>query len=97
MPEEHLVRLAVGMPFARAADQLGEVTGVQVSEATVRRHSEKAGQASVEVQTQQSQEPSPSSDQGKQSEAKLVLSRDGASVSLLHKPWAEVCTLAMGR
>lgn len=43
------------MPCARAAQQVGEVTGVQVSEATVRRQTEKAGQASVEVQTQQSQ------------------------------------------
>lgn len=97
MQEEHLVRLAVWMPFARAAEQLGEVTGVQISEATVRRHTEKAGQAYVEVQTQQSQEPEPSSDQGKQSEAKLVLSSDGAYVSLLHKQWAEVRTLAIGK
>ncbi len=85
------------MPFARAAEQLGEVTGVQVSEATVRRHTEKAGQAYVEVQTQPSQEPSSSSDQGQQSEAKLVLRSDGASVSLLHKPWAEVRPLAIGK
>ena len=97
MQEEHLVHLAVWMPFARAAHQLGEVTGVQVSEATVRRHTEKAGQASVEVQSQQSQAPLPSSDPTKPGEAKLALSSDGASVSLLHKHWAEVRTLAIGK
>ena len=31
LQEEHLVRLAIWMPFARAAQQLGEVTGVQES------------------------------------------------------------------
>lgn len=97
LQEEHLVRLAIWMPFARAAQQLGEVTGVQVSEATVRRHTQKAGQAYVEVQTQQSQAPEPSLAQDKRTEGKLVLSSDGAYVSLLHKQWAEVRTLAIGQ
>jgi hypothetical protein len=96
MQEEHLVRLAIWMPFARAAEELGEVTGVQVSEATVRRHTHQAGQAYVEVQTQQSQAPDGSSTHRKSAEARLVLSSDGAYVSLLSKQWAEVRTLAIG-
>jgi hypothetical protein len=96
MQEEHLVRLAIWMPFARAAKELGEVTGVQVSEATVRRHTQQAGQAYVEVQTQQSQAPDGSSHHCGPAEARLVLSSDGAYVSLVRQQWAEVRTLAIG-
>jgi len=96
LQEEHLVRLAIWMPFARAAQQLAEVTRVHVSEATVRRHTQKAGQAYVEVQTLQSQAPEPSAAQSQQAAGRLVLSSDGAYVSLLRKQWAEVRTLALG-
>jgi hypothetical protein len=85
------------MPFARAAQLLGDLTGVQVSEATVRRHTEKGGQAYVEVQTQQSQAPVSVTDRVKQTPEKLAISSDGAYVSLLHKQWAEVRTLVIGQ
>jgi hypothetical protein len=94
--EEHLVHLATWMPFARAAQLLEDLTGVQVSEATVRRHTEKGGQAYVEVQTQQSQASVSVTDQVKRAPEKLAISSDGASVPLLHKQWAEVRTLVIG-
>lgn len=96
MQEEKLAHVAVWMPCARAAHMLGCTAGVHVSEATVRRHTEKAGKAYVEVQTQQSQADLPASEQDKRAPAKLALSSDGAYVSLLHKQWAEVRTVAIG-
>lgn len=93
--EEHLVHLSAWMPFARAADLLREVTGVQISETTARRHTEKAGEAYAQFQTEQSQAPLQSRDEQK-SAARLVLSSDGAYVPLLHGQWAEVRTLVIG-
>ena len=52
---EHLVHLASWMPFARAADLLERLLGVQVSAATVRRLTEAAGATLEQVQTAASQ------------------------------------------
>jgi hypothetical protein len=41
--QEHLAHLAIWMPFARAAQMLERLLGVQVSEPTVRRETERAG------------------------------------------------------
>jgi hypothetical protein len=43
--QEHLVHLSLWMPFGRATKLLGDVTGVQISEATGRRQTEAAGAA----------------------------------------------------
>ena len=94
--EEYLVRFSSWMPFARAIELLQAVTGVQISEATARRHTECAGEAYVEVQTQSSQAPIPLSDEKTRADPRLALSSDGAYVSLLHGQWAEVRTLAIG-
>lgn len=94
--EEHLVRLAVWMPFRRAGKMLEELTGVQVSEATVRRHTQEAGAAYEQVQTQQSQAPLHARETNEPVEEALVISSDGAYVPLLHGRWAEVRTLAIG-
>jgi hypothetical protein len=53
--EEHLVHLASWMPFERAGQMLHALTGVHVSEAAVRRHTEQMGQVYEEVQNKQSQ------------------------------------------
>jgi len=94
--EEHLVRLATWMPFACAGQMLQALTGVQVSEATVRRHTEQAGQIYETVQNEQSQgrsaSPSPTTD----APAQVVLSADGAFVPLVGGVWAEVRTVAIG-
>lgn len=91
--QDHLVRLAVWMPFARAAEMLEALTGVQVSEATMRRQTYTAGVAYQAVQTAQAaagEQPAPSKPVGK-----LVVSADGAMVPLVHGQWAEVKTLVI--
>ena len=50
---ERLVRLGTRMPFAAAATELAAGHQVQVSEATARRATERAGAAYVAVQTAQ--------------------------------------------
>jgi len=55
---EHLAHLAVWMPFERACHMLEEVLGIQVSEATVRRGTERAGALYEARQTVQSQQTS---------------------------------------
>jgi hypothetical protein len=94
--EEHLVRLSAWMPFRHAIRLLGELMGVQISEASARRHTQQAGTAYEQVQTQQSQMPAPSTVSAEPAEASLALSSDGAYVPLLHGQWAEVRTLAIG-
>ena len=94
--EEHLVHLAAWMPFAHAATLLQEIIGVQVSETTVRRHTEQAGEAYVQVQTEQWQLAAHPTDEQQAAAAKLALSSDGASVPLVQGQWAEVRTLAIG-
>lgn len=92
--QDHLVRLAVWMPFERAAEMLEALTGVQVSEATVRRQTYTAGVAFQAVQTAQAaagEQPARSKPVGK-----LVFSADGAMVPLVHGQWAEVKTLVIG-
>ncbi len=75
---------------------LAHFTKVDVSKPTVRRNTERAGEAYVAVQTaevtrlEQELPPAP------QGPALQQLSVDGAMVPLLHKEWAEVKTLAIG-
>jgi hypothetical protein len=92
--QDHLIRLAVWMPFARAAEMLAALTGVQVSEATIRRQTYTAGMAYQAVQTAQAGRPE--EPEGPEPVGALVLSTDGAMVPLVHGQWAEVKTLAIG-
>lgn len=92
--EEHLVHLAVWMPFAQAACMLETLIGVQISEATVRRHSEQAGKVCEALQN--APEPSAPIPNPEQVPRRLALSADGAFVSLRAGAWAEVRTLAIG-
>jgi hypothetical protein len=95
--QESLVRLGTWMPFRRATQELNHFTGVRVSEATARRLTEQAGADYVAVQTEQVEQihqqlPAPPAGPKLQ-----LLSVDGAFVPLIHKEWAEVKTLALGR
>ncbi len=93
---EHLAHLAVWMPYARAQEMLEEFLGIQVSEPTVRRGTQRAGALYEARQTAQSQ-------QACQAEApatpceKQVSSTDGAYVPLIKGEWAEVRTVAIGQ
>lgn len=93
--QEQLVHLAVWMPFERAVQMLKRFTGVQISEATARRHTYQVGQIAQEVQNTQA-----SADAGvapcAKGQEKLIVSPDGAMVPLLHGQWAEVKTVVVG-
>ena len=91
--QDHLSRLAVWMPFERAAQMLAALTGVQVSEATTRRQTYTAGVAYEAVQAAQALTPV---DSGAPPVDHLVISADGAMVPLVHGQWAEVKTLVIG-
>ena len=94
---ESVVRMGTWMPFGRAAQELEHLLGVQVSEASVRRLSERAGASYVSVQEEEVERLErelPTAPLGPQLQ---LLSVDGAMVPLLNKQWAEVKTLAVGR
>jgi len=94
LSQDHLSRLAVWMPFERAAQLLAALCGVQVSEATARRQTYTAGAAYEAVQAAQAlttEDPD-----GGSPVDHLVISADGAMVPLVHGQWAEGKTLVIG-
>ncbi len=93
--QEHLTHLAMWMPFERAAQMLERLLGVQVSEPTVRRSTQRAGALYETRQTAQSQQQSPAELPTRSAE-KQVISIDGAYVPLVNGQWAEVRTVAIG-
>ncbi len=93
--QEHLTHLASWMPFARAAQMLERLLGVQVSEPTVRRGTQRTGalyEARQTVQSQQTVQAEPALVTCEQQ----VISTDGAYVPLVKGEWAEVRTVAIG-
>lgn len=93
---ESVVRMGTWMPFGRAAQELEHLLGVQISEASVRRLSERSGASYVEVQeaeVERLERELPAAPAGPQLQ---LLSVDGAMVPLLNKQWVEVKTLAVG-
>jgi hypothetical protein len=91
-----LVRLGSWMPFAFAARELGWLTQAVMSESVAQRLTEAAGAAYVAEQTaavaalERTPTPEPAGP------ARLQVSVDGAMISLVHKQWVEVKTLAIG-
>ena len=83
------------MPFERAAQMLDRVLGVQVSEPTVRRGTQRAGTLYEARQTAESQQPTQASRVETSCEHQ-VISTDGAYVPLVAGAWAEVRTVAIG-
>ena len=94
--QQSVVRLGSWLPFAQAAEAWQCFMGVQVSEPTVRRVTERSGAASITVQTaavetiEQTLPPAPAGPPVQ------LLSVDGAMVPLVHQEWAAVKTLALG-
>lgn len=93
---EEIVRLAVWLPFAKAAQLTEAFRRVPVSEPTVRRLTETAGAALVAHETAvverlERERPVPPAGPAVQQ-----VSVDGAMVPLVHGEWAEVKTLAVG-
>jgi hypothetical protein len=93
---EDMVRLGARIEFGPAAAEIGRLKKVHVSKPTVRRDTEKAGDAYVVVQTEQlaalekELPPAPLGPPLQQ------LSVDGVMVPLLHGEWGEVKSLAIG-
>ena len=93
---EDLALLGSWMPFGQAAKTVGHFRKIEVSEATVRRFTERSGQAWVELQTEQAAVLEGETGEGPEGPALQQLSVDGAMVPLLHGEWCEVKTLAIG-
>lgn len=84
------------MPFDKVAEMMEELLSVQTNEETVRRHTEQVGSWMEAWQTAEVEaEDEPSQDLERPME-RCVISSDGAMVSLVHKQWAEVRTVAIG-
>ena len=93
---EDLVHFATWMPFAQAAKQLARSARVEVSEPTVRRHTEAAGAAYVAVQSAEAERVLRDGPESPVAPAAVVVSVDGAMVPLCRGEWAEVKTLVVG-
>jgi hypothetical protein len=93
--QEHLAHLGSWMPFDRARQMLERLLGVQISEPSVRRGTERAGALYEARQTAQSTPATHSSARVPIGE-KLAFSTDGAYVPLVGGNWAEVRTVVIG-
>jgi hypothetical protein len=91
-----LVQLGADLPFERAAWWLRALTGIAVSEATVRRQTEAAGATAVaegvaEVERLEREAPLPPV-----RPERLVMGADGALVPLVNGEWAEMKLVSVG-
>ncbi|HEY8056976.1 MAG TPA: hypothetical protein VIE13_13805 [Terriglobales bacterium] len=91
-----LARLGATLPFAQAAALLAELTGLLVSAATLRRHTEALGAAAVAqeedlVARLERDLPAPPAGPDR-----LVFGADGALVPLVGGEWAEVKLMSLG-
>lgn len=93
---ESVVRLGSWMPFARAAKELEHLIGVPLSEATVRRVTERAGADYVAVQEAEVERLEREAPVPVQGPSLQLMSVDGAFVPLTGKQWREVKTLVLG-
>ncbi|HEV2239003.1 MAG TPA: ISKra4 family transposase [Ktedonobacterales bacterium] len=95
--QEDLVHLSTWMPFERAAKELAHFTRVEVSETSVRHHTEVAGAAYVALQAEELERLQRERPVGPTGPEVLQVSADGAMVPLRGGEWAEVKTVAVGR
>ena len=84
------------LPFGQAAELTGHFRMIDVSEATVRRTTERSGKAWVELQREAVEALEAEPREAAAGPALQQLSVDGAMVPLLHGEWAEVKTLVIG-
>ncbi|MCK5806630.1 MAG: hypothetical protein KAI66_27625, partial [Lentisphaeria bacterium] len=94
--QQHTTHLGSWIPFGKVGDMLQSLLGIGVSEATVRRCTERQGRVYEAVQTAavtriEQELPKPPTGPPKQ-----LLSVDGAMVPLVGGEWAEVKTLVLG-
>jgi hypothetical protein len=96
---EGLARLAAQQPFRQAVADLTFFWGVEVSEATARRHAEATGTAYLELQTAELERLERGLAPTMTPAAAVTVqqvSADGAMVALVGGTWTEVKTLVVG-
>jgi len=99
---DHLANFSVNQSFEKATRMMSQHHGVQVSASTSRRQTEGLGASAEFIQNKEGkanllQRSSDSErDSRKKKAVKLVISNDGAHISLRGKIWAEVKTMALG-
>lgn len=94
---EGLVRLSSWMPFAPAARLLADFMHLPpIAESLARRHSEAAGAAYVQVQTEAAAQIERQAPLASEAPERLVIEADGAMVPLMGGLWAEAKTLLLG-
>ena len=93
---EDLALLGSWVPFRQAAKLVGHFRKVEVSEATVRRATEKSGRVYVELQREEVEALEGEMGEAARGPALQQLSVDGAMVPLTGGEWGEVKTLAIG-
>jgi len=91
-----MARLGSWMPFEPGAKMIGHFTHVDVSEPTVRRTTERAGNAYEEVQRAELETLLKELPEAPAGPGVQQISVDGAMVPLVGGQWAEVKTLAIG-
>jgi hypothetical protein len=94
--QEQLARLSTWMPFAHAVREFAAFTGVRVDPSTARRTTEAAGATLVAQQTAEADQIVATMPAPPRITDPIVVSVDGAMVSLRHGLWGEVRTLALG-
>jgi hypothetical protein len=99
---EHLTHFASFHSFEQAAKMCMKHHGVQISISTSRRQTECIGASAEHVQNKQAKDAllQKNAQEKKEGESKepekVVISNDGAFISLRGKVWAEVKTMAVG-
>ena len=93
---ESLVRLGSWMPYEKAAQIMMSLMGVVVSKSSARRYTQAAGNAYVEIQTDEADRIEREAPEAPPGSAKMVMSADGAMVPVVGGEWVEVKTMALG-
>lgn len=99
---DHLVHFGTFQSFEKATQMLMKHHGVHVSPCTSRRQTEGIGAFAELAQNEEAMtkllQKSPDSEKGVETKepVKLVVSNDGALISLRRKVWAEVKTMVVG-
>lgn len=94
---EAMARLGTAMPFERVPEVLSFFTGVEISEETARRVTERAGAVLQEMEEAEVAELERDPRLGTVGPPVQQVSADGAMVHLAKEGWVEVKTLAIGK
>lgn len=82
------------MPFAQAKAEMADQWGIHLSTATVRRQALQAGEGCVQVELQRAHPLAPCPEETPAE--RMIMSNDGAMVSLRGKTWGEVRLVVVG-